>query len=163
MSAAPPGSDTGSGPAPAAVHASVVLVGADGVLIRGASGAGKSRLALDLIGRATQAGLFATLVADDRVRLRASGDRLVAEVPETIAGLVERRGYGILRLPHEAAAVIRLVIDLVAGDVERMPAPSDLTAALCGVSVPKLTLPERDPGNADIVMHLLANRNSSIT
>ena len=55
------------------VHARPALSGARAVLIRGAAGAGKSRLALALI-EASQTGLFpfARLVGDDRVHLRAN-------------------------------------------------------------------------------------------
>ncbi len=65
--------DTGG----ASVHASAVKVGDRAVLIRGASGAGKSRLAFDLIlaGRAGQIP-EAVLVGDDRVHLRASQGQL---------------------------------------------------------------------------------------
>jgi HPr kinase/phosphorylase len=50
------------------IHASVVLTGARAVLIRGPAGAGKSRLALNLIHAAASGSLrFARLVADDRV------------------------------------------------------------------------------------------------
>ncbi|RAI36158.1 serine/threonine protein kinase, partial [Rhodoplanes roseus] len=48
------------------LHASTVLVGARAVLIRGASGSGKSRLALRLLDAVAAAGGFARLVADDR-------------------------------------------------------------------------------------------------
>ena len=60
------------------VHASAVLAGARAVLIRGAPGAGKSRLALALI-QAAQTGLlpFARLVGDDRVHLEAHHGRLL--------------------------------------------------------------------------------------
>ena len=55
----------------ASVHASAVLVGARAVLIRGSSGAGKSRLALELIEAARNgAMLFAKLVGDDRIHLK---------------------------------------------------------------------------------------------
>ena len=48
------------------IHATVVLVGEAGVLIRGASGSGKSALALALMSEAGRRGLFARLVGDDR-------------------------------------------------------------------------------------------------
>ncbi len=82
------------------VHASAVLVGARAVLIRGPSGSGKSRLALELIeaGRAGALRLV-RLVSDDRVHLQAAGGRLLARPAETLAGLIEVRGAGHLRLP----------------------------------------------------------------
>ena len=53
----------------ASIHASAVAVGKHAVLIRGASGSGKSRLAFDLI-LAGRAGILktASLVGDDRVQ-----------------------------------------------------------------------------------------------
>src|SRR5579872_1976133 len=53
------------------IHASAVLVGTRAVLIRGPSGSGKSRLALELI-QAKSAAPFARLVADDRAYLEAA-------------------------------------------------------------------------------------------
>jgi len=60
------------------VHASAVLTGARAVLIRGAAGTGKSRLAFALIA-AAQIGLlrFARLVGDDRVHLEPCHGRLL--------------------------------------------------------------------------------------
>ena len=82
---------------PATVHASAVLINTRAVLIRGPSGAGKSRLALDLID-AARGGLvrFARLVGDDRVYLASAGGRLLVRSAETLAGLIEVRGAGIV-------------------------------------------------------------------
>ena len=86
----------------ATIHASAVLTGARAVLIRGPSGAGKSRLALDLI-EAGRAGVlrFARLVGDDRVHVQTAAGRLLVRPAETLAGLIEVRGLGVLRLPYE--------------------------------------------------------------
>jgi HPr kinase/phosphorylase len=85
-----------------------------GVLILGESGAGKSDLALRLIGRGAE------LVADDRTELAVSRGRLVARAPKRIAGLLEVRGIGIVRLPHAASVAIALVVELTM-TVPRMP------------------------------------------
>jgi HPr kinase/phosphorylase len=108
----------------ASVHASCVLVGARAVLIRGPSGCGKSQLALGLIQAAASGSLrFARLVADDRVRLAPAGGRLLARPAEPLAGLIELRGVGLLRLPYEPCAVVGLVVDLAATDGSRLPDP----------------------------------------
>jgi len=86
-----------------------------GVLLVGASGAGKSDLALRLIGRGAQ------LVSDDRTILRIERNRVVARAPERTAGLIELRGVGIVEMPHAASARIVLVVDL-SGMVKRLPA-----------------------------------------
>lgn len=121
------------------IHASAVLIGARAVLIRGASGCGKSRLALGLID-AAGAGLLplARLVGDDRLLLQALNGRLLVRPAPSLAGLLEVRGLGIRRLPFEAAAVVALVVDLGAGDAARMPAPAAQKVVLDGITLPRL-------------------------
>lgn len=123
----------------ATIHATAVLVGATAILIRGPSGAGKSRLALDLIGLAA-AGVvpFARLVADDRVDLAVASGRLLARPPAALAGLIERRGEGIVPAPFEPVAVLGLVVDLAVADAARMPEAESLWTVLCGVRLPRL-------------------------
>jgi serine kinase of HPr protein (carbohydrate metabolism regulator) len=126
---------------PTTIHASAVLVGARALLIRGPSGSGKSRLALALI-EAGRAGAlrFARLVADDRIYLEAAGGRLLARPPDALAGLIEVRGAGLLRLPHEASAVIGLVIDLAADNASRLPVPAERKTEIAGISLPRLAV-----------------------
>jgi len=122
------------------VHASAVLVGARAVLIRGPSGAGKSRLALELIeSERSGALLFARLVGDDRVHLQAAGGRLLVRPAETLAGLIELRGVGILRLHHEPSAVVGLVVDLAVA-AERLPDAEAQREVLEGISLPRLAV-----------------------
>jgi serine kinase of HPr protein (carbohydrate metabolism regulator) len=121
------------------VHAAAVLVGARAVLIRGASGSGKSRLALELLMAARTGALrFARLVGDDRIRLERAGGRLLARPAEALAGLIEVRGAGILRLDHEPCAVVGLIIDLGAADAERLPEQKHLEIE--GVTLPRLAV-----------------------
>jgi HPr kinase/phosphorylase len=128
----------------ATVHASAVLAGARAVLIRGPSGAGKSRLALELIHAAQTGALpFARLVGDDRVILQAAGGRLLAGPAHALAGLIEVRGLGIIKLPYEPAAVIGLVVDLGA-NAERLPAEESRQIEIGGVSVPRLAVAAGD-------------------
>jgi len=96
-------------------HASCVAYHDRGVLILGASGSGKSALALALIA------LGAELVADDRVWLDAAGGALVARAPERIRGLIEARGVGLVNLTARAEARIALAVDLDAQTAERLP------------------------------------------
>lgn len=122
------------------VHASAVAIGEAGILIRGASGAGKSFLSLALIGLAGREGLFARLVADDRVALAVRGGRLVARPVSPLEGLVERRGLGLTPEPYLPAAVIRLVVDCSAEEPERMPEPEALVERILGVDLPRLAV-----------------------
>jgi len=118
-----------------------VLVGSRAVLIRGPSGAGKSRLALDLLAVADDRRLpFARLVADDRAEIEAAAGRLLVRPAAALAGLIEQRGVGIRRLPHEPVAVVGWVIDLAAADAQRLPAPEQQRAVIAGVALPRLAV-----------------------
>lgn len=114
------------------VHATCIALGGVGILLRGDAGAGKSDLALRMIGDG------AKLVADDRVRLAREGDAVLASAPAPLAGLIEVRGLGIVRLDAdglEETASVGLVCDLVDGkDIERLPEP--VRVALLGVALP---------------------------
>ena len=119
------------------LHGTCVAIGDRGVLITGPAGSGKSDLALRLIedGGAPAA----RLVADDRVAVDLAGDRLVASPPATIAGRLEVRGLGIVRVPHVSGVDVALVIELVeAAEVRRWPDRD--TVSLLGVAVPRLRL-----------------------
>lgn len=93
------------------VHGSCAAREGAGVLVLGPSGSGKSELVLRLLDRGF------LLVADDRVDL-ADG---CASAPAPLAGLLEVRGLGLLRLPHLARARLALAVTLGAPD--RLPAP----------------------------------------
>ncbi len=123
----------------ASVHASAVLVGDRAVLIRGPSGTGKSRLAFDLIlaGRAGQIPV-AVLVGDDRVHLEESGGQLRVRPARELAGLIEIRGLGIFRCDFAAEAIVGLVVDLAAGDAERLPPPEALRTHIGGIELPRI-------------------------
>jgi HPr kinase/phosphorylase len=102
-----------------------------GVLLRGASGSGKSDLALRLIDAGGR------LVADDRVDLTARGGIIVARAPAAIAGRIEVRGIGIVPTAHVVEVELGLVADLVAPHaVERMPEPR--SCRYLGVELPLL-------------------------
>jgi HPr kinase/phosphorylase len=123
------------------VHASGVVVGESGIVIRGISGAGKSSLALALLDAAAQAGLFGALIGDDRLLLSASHGRLIARGHPAIHGKIERRGVGILEISAEPAAVVRLVVDILLSEQAlRYPDAINPSVTLCGVDLPLLAL-----------------------
>ncbi len=114
------------------LHGTCIDIDGSGVLLRGASGSGKSDLALRLIDEG------ARLVADDQVEIEREGEHLAARPPATIAGMMEVRGLGLFRLGH-IPSTVRLVIDLVPADtVERLPDPE--TVDLLGIAVPLVRL-----------------------
>jgi serine kinase of HPr protein (carbohydrate metabolism regulator) len=125
------------------IHAVAVVVAEKGILIRGASGAGKSRLALTLVSMAETRGYFARLVGDDRIRLERSGGRVIARGHPTIQGAIEWRGQGIFETSFLDAVVLGLVIDLVSPEsreLPRCPEDDDLEIVLEGVNIPAMAL-----------------------
>jgi HPr kinase/phosphorylase len=115
------------------VHGTAVAIEGDAVLLRGPPGAGKSDLALRLIDTG------ARLVADDQVELRREAGVVLARAPAAIAGLIEARGVGILRVDPVAEAPLVLIVDLVpSGEVERLP--DDRTEDMLGLAIPVIAL-----------------------
>jgi serine kinase of HPr protein (carbohydrate metabolism regulator) len=102
-----------------------------GVLIEGASGAGKSDLAL----RALDHGF--RLVADDRTLVWASGGILFGRAPASLAGRMEVRGLGVM--DESAVDHCRIVLCVRDGTPERVPEPARVFHA--GLSLPVLILP----------------------
>ena len=107
-----------------------------GVLILGPSGSGKSDLALRLIDQGF------SLVADDRTLLWTSGEGLYGRAPETLTGLIEARGIGILSAPSHAFAPVTVAVECVEGPVERFPALESTT--FLGRTAPCLRLVARE-------------------
>lgn len=97
------------------LHASCVAHCGRGLLILGASGAGKSGLALEMMARG------AVLVADDRTILRREAGGLIADVPDSLRGLIEARGVGILRARAHGPVSLALAVDLDRAEPERLP------------------------------------------
>lgn len=95
------------------MHGSCAAREGMGVLLTGPAGSGKSDLVLRLLSRGF------SLVADDRVEVTG----VLARPPANLAGLLEVRGLGIVRLPYLAEARLALVVELTA-DTVRMPAPA---------------------------------------
>lgn len=120
------------------IHAGCVVIGEAGILIRGVSGQGKTLLARRLIDAALAKGLFARLVADDRVQLSTHAGRLLARPNRAIAGKMEVRGLGIAAAPHEDAAVIRLVVDCVTDTPPRLPDDAERKVLVDGVALPRV-------------------------
>lgn len=94
------------------IHASCAARDGHGVLLLGPPGSGKSDLVLRLLSRGFD------LVADDRVEM-ADG---YASPPGALAGLLEVRGLGIVRLDHTPRARVHLAVELVA-TADRLPTP----------------------------------------
>lgn len=148
----------------ATIHASAVLVDDRAVLIRGPSGSGKSRLALDLIlaGRAGQIAR-AQLVGDDRVHVWQHGGELLVRPAPALAGLIEIRGLGIRRCDYVTEAKVGLVVDLDAANAERMPPPNALQVQINGIFIPRIPVGRGFSGLPLVIAALTMTANSSST
>ena len=128
---------------PKNVHGTGLLLGSTGLLLRGPSGAGKSVLALSLLDRWEGRGLPAFLVSDDRVDLVQTGRDLSMKAPESLAGLIELRGRGIVKRLHKSLVTLHLVIDLVP-DMVRMLEEDAMVTEIAGTSMARAPVPAAD-------------------
>lgn len=120
------------------VHqASAVVIAGRAVLIEGPPGSGKSSLALSLIDRG------AGLIGDDAVTLYGEGETLIAAPPPNIAGLLEVRGVGLIRLPVAPPAPVALILTLGGPPPRRLPESPLPCRTIAGVAVPVLAF---EPG-----------------
>lgn len=98
------------------LHGSCVAWAGRGLLILGASGVGKSTLAVEMMA------FGAALVADDRVLLRPHEQAgLLADCPEAIRGRIEARGVGILNAEPVGPVTLSLAVDLSRAEPQRLP------------------------------------------
>jgi HPr kinase/phosphorylase len=117
--------------------ASCVALNGAALLITGASGVGKSELALALIDRGAQ------LISDDQVALRLQGGRLIASPAQNIGGLIEVRNLGLLPMAVGEECPVALLIELNRSAprwIERPP-----QRQILGISIPEVVL---EPGSS---------------
>ncbi len=135
------------------IHATTVAragsAGWRGVLLTGASGVGKSDMALRLIDAGWR------LVSDDYTAIWTSCGALYATAPARIAGRIEARGLGIV----EAACLPLCRVILIAGCLrstpERLPEPA--FEIVHGVRLPRLNLDIR-PASAPAILSRAMDR-----
>jgi HPr kinase/phosphorylase len=123
------------------VHATGLVLGKSGVMLRGPSGSGKSLLALTLLDTWIARGFAAKLVADDRLDIEVRKTGLVMHAPPAIAGLIELRGRGIVSRPYAEKARVHLIIDFV-DRLERVLEEDELVTDLFGITLPRAPVPK---------------------
>ena len=99
-------------------------------MLRGPSGVGKSELAW----RAVAAGW--RLVADDRTLVWRSGPRLFGKAPLPLAGLIEARGQGVLRLAALPFGHLALAVALAAAPPAQARPPPPMSTTVLGATLP---------------------------
>lgn len=112
------------------LHATTVVFESRAALIIGAAGQGKSTLALQLMAFGAQ------LVSDDRTQITRDANGLWASAPDTISGLIEARGIGLLQAEAIPRAKLCVVIDLDQLEHDRLPVIRD--RVIVGVALPCL-------------------------
>ncbi len=85
-------------------HATSVVFCGHGLLLMGASGSGKSDMALRLM----DAG--GSLVSDDYTHITVKNQHLFGSPPDTIKGLIEVRGVGLFNVPYLCSARMDVVV-----------------------------------------------------
>lgn len=135
------------------MHASAVAWCGKGILLHGASGAGKSSLTARLLA------MGGYLVADDLVRVQAQ-DRSLYASAVAADGLIELRGGGIFRLATIKGVRVSLWVELEPGSGgERLP--ERRCTHLLGVDLPLLVVDGHDPAAPDrILIALVAIRTA---
>lgn len=136
--------------APLCLHATTIAYQGRGLLIRGASGRGKSALALSLIA------LGAALVADDQTLVERQGDALIARAPERLKGLIEARGMGLLRSPAAPPTPLTLVADLDGPSEGRLPVQE--STEILGLTLPLVRRLDHSHFAPALLLHLAHGR-----
>ncbi|MGB7406265.1 MAG: HPr kinase/phosphatase C-terminal domain-containing protein [Pacificimonas sp.] len=124
------------------LHATTIAIDGYGVMIVGPSGSGKSDLALRLVDRG------AILIADDQTVLGKAGDRISARAVAGFEGKIELRGVGIVTLPHQKEATVKLIVRL-STLVPRVPDPRVETHL--GIDVPVMKFDAMRPSTPLLV------------
>lgn len=140
------------------LHAGLVDVAGEGVLILGQSGIGKSETALELVRRGHR------LVADDTVEVRRPSDRdLVGRAPGRVRHFMEIKGIGIVNLrlmfgvgSVKATSEISLVVTLQPLDPQHDYSLEPDRMEILGVELPLVTIPIRPGRNAAVLIETAA-------
>ena len=146
------------------IHAGLIEVYGEGVLIKGKSGVGKSETALELIKRGHR------LVADDLVEIRrVSHKTLVGAAPDVIRHLIEIRGVGFVdvkrlygmgavKMTENIELVIQLEKWIEGKEYERVGSEETYTDIL-GIRVPCVTIPVMPGRNLAVIIEAATMNN----
>ncbi|WP_420326895.1 HPr kinase/phosphorylase [Mameliella sp.] len=132
------------------LHATSVALGGRGLLIRGASGSGKSGMALEMMARGAQ------LIADDRTIVTRKDTQLILTVPAALAGMIEARALGLLHAAHVTDIPLAAILDMDVAERHRLP--PNRSTRLLGVDVPLLHNSASEYFPAGLVHYLKSGR-----
>lgn len=135
---------------PLRLHATAVSRNGRALVFTGASGSGKSSLALELMARG------ATLVGDDQLLFEREGDELIVRPEPRLSGMIEARGIGLLRADTVGSSVVAAFVDLDTDETERLP--PHRTTTLLGVTLPEIRRSASPLFAAALAQYLLKGR-----
>ncbi|MBB4570438.1 HPr kinase/phosphorylase [Rhizobium leucaenae] len=135
------------------VHGTAIVIGKTGLLFLGPSGSGKSSLAFACLAAAKPLGLSAALVADDQVFITQRDGAVIAECPPSIAGLMEIRYTGIVRLPYVSEAEMHCAIRPVdPATAERLPPEDEKADVTESIRLPLIRLSATSANPLAVIM-----------
>lgn len=135
------------------IHGTALTIEDSGLLILGASGSGKSDLALRLI----DAG--ATLIADDVTVCKRENNEIFMFCDESIRGIIEVRGIGLVKVPYVEGIKLNMVIKLTDKEIERFPLEKEFYRLLL-IKIPLIKInPKELSANAKIKLKLFELKN----
>ncbi|MCQ2426972.1 MAG: HPr(Ser) kinase/phosphatase [Clostridia bacterium] len=143
------------------IHAVLVEIYGEGVLLLGDSGIGKSETAIELVKRGHR------MIADDAVEIkRVSSKSLVGSAPELLQHYVELRGIGVVDVSRifgmgavKETEKLELVIKLeswVVGKMYDRLGLEEETEEILGISLPAITVPVRHGRNLAVIIEIAA-------
>lgn len=135
------------------LHATSVAMAGRGLLILGASGSGKSGLALDLMCRG------ASLIADDRTIVTRRDDSLRLSCPSALCGLIEARHLGLLHAATVTDIPLNAILDMDQVETDRLPPIR--TTRLMDVEIPLLHKSASPYFPAGLTQYLKAGRRET--
>jgi|LakMenEpi03Aug12_release.lakeMendotaPanAssembly.Ray.scaffolds.fasta_scaffold327788_2 serine kinase of HPr protein (carbohydrate metabolism regulator) len=143
------------------LHATLIARRQDGwwrgVLLRGASGVGKSELALRCVDHGWR------LAADDRVVTWTSAGRLFGRAPIPLVGLIEVRGIGVASICNPPQAVqIVVAIDLEDRPESIARYPEWRQTSILGLTCPCVSLYGREVAAPDKVQFAFDHLNRRV-
>ncbi|MBB3290540.1 MULTISPECIES: HPr kinase/phosphorylase [unclassified Rhizobium] len=135
------------------IHATAIVIGTTGLLFLGPSGSGKSTLAFSCLTAARPLGLAASLIADDRVLITEQNGSVLAKCPPSIAGLMEIRYTGIVRMPYISEGEMHFAIRPVDPEsAERLPPEDEQVDISDSVRLPLIRLAATSANPLAIIM-----------
>jgi len=130
-------------------------------LPEGKSGSGKTSLMLGLLEYCSLRDLNAFMIADDQVLLTCNQNDLVATAPEVTAGMVELRGYGIIKRNNKPFCKIGLIVEIIEDEkIDRMP--QQKYQILETQKLPLIEVPQRHENQATRIVFAWLNENANL-